>query len=332
MNPGPYIGFSTAATMAVVLSILPAQPTREKIAITGYVSQKSTVPPYQPIPVSGRFNGRVNFYPSKDAAVALLTIQREVSIERGALNIMVEMTGDLLRQDEVWYAVQLDLNSNGLDDGDWFGERGLLTAAPYAASTPPATFFQTNGGQGRSNEFGSSAVNWPRERISVCPFVTPPGGVLFDRIAVHTSRYQANITVGIYDSQGTRVTQAPLEGVSTSTGQQLILEVPETYLLPNQLYYGAHSTSSGTGPNLGIVFYPPVPNAGYVYTGSSDGSLPVSFSPEAIFLAPESHYRPMNMALYLNSSIPQRTASRHAEINIEGGDAWGRKMPEVLPP
>lgn len=119
----------------------------------------------------------------------------------------------------------------------------ILMAGPdrIANGDEPWTLFSTHGGVHVS--LSGSTITTAADVMRVAPFITPPGGVRFNRIY---TRFGANgalgtkISIGIYDESGNLVLSSGL--ITASPGNPCCSSefiVPETFLDSQSIYFTA---------------------------------------------------------------------------------------------
>lgn len=229
---------------------------------------------------------RVTFYNSSSSATVLDDMQVTATAKSGYFNIPVVMKDNLLAQDSLWYALAIDTNQNGLDGNDNFAGRFQINAVPFALSAKPVKYFSTHGGSvstGSGMRWGYTSI---AKASAVAPFVTPPGGVRFNRmnIFVGIAVANTNFSFGLYDQTGKQVVSSGKIAVGAAGFEDAYLEVKtaEFNLAPSQMYFTAILADPPSNISLRNIIVPGIPLVGLIRNMPAGGVLPATLDLKAI--------------------------------------------------
>ena len=234
------------------------------------------------VSLNGTFDCEITFFETATITSSIDSQTTETQAVRGVFAISVMVPEEMLTLDEVWYSLAIDTNLNGLDEADLFEGRFQIASVPFSLSTQPADFFATHGGYSPDKVTAMGAADL--DDLMVCPFITPPSGVVFDKMSVFFEAAAAvpvRCSIAIYDRDGNAV--ASSGEIILAPGSPLITEVSVSgTLLPSTLYYTGWGTNSDQGPGIRQPPLPALPTCGRVLNVVVNGIVPQSFSPATV--------------------------------------------------
>ena len=256
--------------------------TSSLMSIPSVISITGSLKDSQGNPISGNFATEIKFYATETGTTVLDTVITTAQVTSGVFNITFTPPDSIMMVDDIWYSLAIDSNSNGLDSSDLFANRFRITSVPYSLSTPPLNYFNTFGGIAHGVEIYLMPDGYPCEDMCVVPFVSPPGGVEFNKMSILVYGYETvYFSFGIYDENGYLLYYSGKHLLQQSKGY---LNVNVTgKLLPSKKYYvgfGYYADDPNDSLNIGFATQgPSAPNWGWLHNVVGFGVIPSWFNP-----------------------------------------------------
>ena len=269
------------------------------ITVSGYLEDEDGAP------IEGEFPWEIRFYSTETTTTALSVIAWDSPTSPPALakcvlglfEIIIDPVPEvLMRLDEVWYSLAIDIGLDGLNADDLFEDRFRITSVPFALTGQVTDYFVTHEVSGFTHVTSLFECAYVEgmdrselvDDMILCSFSTPAGGVKFDSMYVllnHSSGPDitpSRVSFGIYDTKGTRIVSTGV--IDVETGSERIAEIKvRGHLNPSTVYYAAWGTNHPEDMQTSGYYKPPIPTAaGRVPDIVDNGLIPDRFDPENI--------------------------------------------------
>ena len=94
-------------------------------------------------PTTGTFASQIIFYGTQTSTTTLQTIKGTMSVVAGVFAQSISPAEAVISLSEVWYTLAIDIDMDGIDASDLFGDRFQVTSVPFALSSQASTYFNT---------------------------------------------------------------------------------------------------------------------------------------------------------------------------------------------